>query len=55
LVVTTTTGTTTERIPLNTSSNIVELEYPSAVTKVEVVTSSLVTNSPSPPGSRSGS
>jgi len=36
LVVTTTTGTTTERIPLITSSYTVDLEYPSAVTRVEL-------------------
>ncbi|MCK9995011.1 MAG: hypothetical protein KAH56_01890 [Candidatus Krumholzibacteria bacterium] len=36
LVVTTATGVTTERIPLKTSSNTVELEYSAAITKVEL-------------------
>jgi aminopeptidase N len=36
LVVTTATGTTTERIPLTTDSNTVVLEYPAAVTNVEL-------------------
>jgi hypothetical protein len=36
LVVTTSNGTTTERIPLSTESNTVVLEYPTAVTKVEL-------------------
>ncbi len=36
LVVTTTTGVTTERIPLKTSSNTVDLEYSAAITKVEL-------------------
>ena len=36
LVVTTAAGTTTERIPLNTSSFAVDLEFPAAVTKVEL-------------------
>jgi len=36
LVVTTTAGTTTESIPLNTRSTSVDLEYPAAITLVEL-------------------